>query len=375
VKKGTGYTVDKGRKSTIFESVLSVLPASFRVFEYSVLAAGASSVLLGAEELAAGPPSFAFLRGILVGITSKIISRLFGFLASTGFLGFSCWQRFDPCLAFRENPKRKRMKKLQSLPPLSLAAQRGDHDAVAQLLADPGHFDGAAFSDALHLAATGGHSKVITQLLVANPSCIDAVDSDGRTALHIAIFETQHAVTKQLLAAKPELIKVLNSAGDSALFEAVGSGHRSEEELSALGITPEEVDIYGFGSVIRGECCHDIVAILYSLYPEAAAFENDIPQTPFLRSMVYKNDFAIELMQWKLSFDEIVTAFTSHFVEEEDTNNYMERYQLVMEEQCESLFPLLGDDLTGIVFEYLGLEARKRRLGTSDEQSTKRQRV
>jgi len=40
----------------------------------------------------------------------------------------------------------------------------------------------------------------------------------------------------------------------------------------------------------------------------------------------------------------------------------------IMETQCEALFALLGDDVMGIVFECLGLEARKKK-------STKRQRV
>lgn len=251
---------------------------------------------------------------------------------------------------------------------LSSAAESGDHEAVAQLLADPSLVADTSFSDALHNAAREGHSKVIAQLLAAKPDCIDAVDSDGRTVLHIAVSESQHAVAKQLLAAKPELAKVLDNSQCTALHGAVSSGHGSDEELTALGITPEEVDVYGFGSVIRGECCHEIVALLYKLYPEAATCEDDISHTPFLNSIVYKNEFAIGLMQWKLSFDDIVAAFTDEVLEgDDDTNNYVERYQPVMEKQCESLFPLLGDDIMAIVFEGLGLEARKRQ--------TKRQRV
>jgi len=77
--------------------------------------------------------------------------------------------------------------------------------------------------------------------------------------------------------------------------------------------------------------------------------------------VIYKNYFAIELLQWKLSFDDIVAACT-HEVHER------KRYQPIMETQCEALFPLLGDDVMGIVFVCLGLEARKKR-------SAKRQRV
>jgi len=324
--------------------------------------------------------------------------------------------------------------------PLHVPAGRGDHEAVAQLLADPSLvIDDAAFANALHYAASGGHATVIAQLLAANPACIDAVsyyDSDktalhiaafeghanviaqllaanpacidavdkfgmtalhiaaekghatviaqllaakpacvdavddeyGRTALHMAVSEARHAVTKQLLAAKPELIKVLDNDRNTAFAEAVGSPGHLEEELLALGITPEEVNIYGFGSILRGECCHEIVTFLYNLYPEAATLEVDISDSPFLNALVYKNDFAIELLQWKLSFDDIVAACTHEVHDRDDLPNYVERYQPIMETQCEALFPLLGDDVMGIVFECLGLEARNKK-------SAKRQRV
>jgi len=254
--------------------------------------------------------------------------------------------------------------------PLSRAAKSGDHEAVAQQLADPSlTIDDAAFADALLLAANEGHTKVIAQLLAANPTCIDAVDSDGRTALHIAVYEARHAVTKQLLAAKPELIKVLDENLYSAFTEAVCScGHRSAEELLALGITPQRVGIFG-RSIYRGECCHEIVTLLYNLYPEAATLEDGRTQTPFLCAVVCKNEFAIELLQWKLSFDDIVAACT-HELARDDPPNYIERYQPIMETQCEALFPLLGDDIVGIVFECLGL-ARK----SKKESTNKRQRV
>jgi len=321
---------------------------------------------------------------------------------------------------------------------LSRAAESGDHEAVAQLLADTSLvIDDAAFADALHNAARKGHDKVIAQLLAANPACIDAVgyydrtalhiaaneghatviaqllaanpacldavdkcrntalhnaafaghatviaqllaanacidavDDDGMTALHMAVMEARHAVTKQLLAAKPELIKVLDNGMSTVFAQAVRSpGHRSEEELLTLGITPEEVDIYGLGSIIRGECCHEIVTLLYNMYHEAATLENDLSQSPFLLAVIYKNYFAIELLQWKLTFDDIVAAFTDEEVHDsDDLPNYVERYQPIMETQCEALFPLLGDDVMGIVFECLGLEARKKK-------SAKRQRV
>lgn len=77
-----------------------------------------------------------------------------------------------------------------------------------------------------------------------------------------------------------------------------------------------------------------------------------------------KNDFAIELLQWKFSFDDIVDA------NDGSLPDYVERYQPILETQCEALFPLLGDDVMGIVFGCLGLEARK-----SKKKSTKRQRV
>jgi len=172
-----------------------------------------------------------------------------------------------------------------------------------------------------------------------------------------------HAVTKQLLAAKPELIKVLDNDLNTAFAEAVSGAGHSEEGLLELGITPEKVVIDGYGSVVRGECCQ---TLLYNLYPEAAFVADDLEHSPFLRAVVYKNDFAIELLQWKLSFDDIVDACTNE-VNDGDPPNYVERYQPIMETECEALFALLGDDVMGIVFEGLGLEACKKR--------TKRQRV
>jgi len=249
--------------------------------------------------------------------------------------------------------------------PLSRAAKSGDHDAVAQLLADPSlTIDDTALVDALLLAAYAGHTKVIAQLLAANPACIDAVDSEGRTSLHIAVCASRHAVTKQLLAAKPELIKVLDNNLNTAFAEAVSARtHRSEEELLALGITPEKVvidDKIEYCSMVRGECCHEIVTLLYNLYPEAVTLKQKDAthtRTPFLLAVIFKNDVAIELLQWKLTFDDIVDAFTYKV---HDDSNYVERYQPIMKTQCETLFALLGDDVMGIVFECLGLEARKK---------------
>lgn len=62
-----------------------------------------------------------------------------------------------------------------------------------------------------------------------------------------------------------------------------------------------------------------------------------------------KNEL-VELFQWSLSFDDIVTQRGA---------SDEERYRPAMEQQCQSLFVCLNQDVVGVVFEYLGFVLTK----------------
>lgn len=92
--------------------------------------------------------------------------------------------------------------------------------------------------------------------------------------------------------------------------------------------------------------------------PARLALCRSVQTNPFSLAIAKERGELIEMFQWKLSFDEIVSAFALREVDCYD------RYRPVMEGQCESLSAWLNRDVVDIVFEYLGFN-RELRVGVA----------
>ena len=71
---------------------------------------------------------------------------------------------------------------------------------------------------------------------------------------------------------------------------------------------------------------------------------------PFYHAVATRHDSAIELLQWSLTFDEVVSAYDKCKQE-----SYVHRLKPLMEMQCEELARELIRDVVAVVFNYLGL--------------------
>jgi len=205
---------------------------------------------------------------------------------------------------------------------LQLAASYGHDKVVKHLLAVMDYvsishpeIDGMT---ALHLAAVGGHSKVVSQLLATNANLENIVDFEGWTPLHWAINYDHEAVAVQLLVNHPPIIA--SHVGDTAL-------HLSMERSHFTRLTP----------------------LLWQMYPNAMRVPNNEGFTPFAVAVRNDNEFAIELVQWKLPIDKIVKDCVLGSLS-------YERFRPVLEKQCEALAIVLNQDVLGTVFEYLGFD-------------------
>jgi len=127
---------------------------------------------------------------------------------------------------------------------LHVAASKGLDRVVSQLLAaKPTWVDSLTRDDlgltALHVAAERGHDKVIELLLAAKCS-VDATDFDGRTALHCATKATPETVGL-LLALAPTLIDVCDEEGRTALIYAI-KGNSEDMVNQLLAANPKNLD-------------------------------------------------------------------------------------------------------------------------------------
>lgn len=165
---------------------------------------------------------------------------------------------------------------------------------------------------ALHEAAEHGHDKVVARLLAASrPTLLDTCDSRGRTSLHCAVSNGHETVADRLLTARPKLAAVIDYTGQIALHGACRGCHNRE-----------------------------FLARLWALHP--AASQDNFLRTPFHNAVVARNDAAMDLLQWGMSFDEIAAAFKLVGTQQA----LQQRYLPVLQRQWACLLALLNKDVT-----------------------------
>lgn len=271
---------------------------------------------------------------------------------------------------------------------LHLAARYGREILVGQLLAEQPHLIGVLSSNsgsALHVAAQNGQERIVSQLLAAKPAG-GRQRTFGYTPLHVAKDERVAAL---LLAHHPEWINLRDRCGSTALKSAVSRGRSrtvacllahgavgvneemfwqvlqwSRENLSELVDAmltnkPEliqSVHPYNHNSVLHDACEHPgmskevLQKILQMSPPEALHNKlNRSNETPFEVAIRSSNKLAIEFLEWKLSLDEILESFR--------------RFPSVclpplLDQLYGCVLESLNKDVTGIVWEYLGIEPR-----------------
>lgn len=241
-------------------------------------------------------------------------------------------------------------------PELFTAAKEGDDERVAEILAErPELIDQVDFDrmTALHFAASGGHEKVVARLLAARPTLAEAKTCGNWSALSCAVAKGHDKVVEQILAAAPHLI---HAPDQYPLHRAAMFG---QEKIVAmlLAASPDLLHAVCGGDwlSLHCECTASFVAKLWRMNPRALHALGKDARTPFHIAVKMNKTELIDMFQWSLSFDEIVSAFTKEQVDFED------RYRPIMEQQCESLVEYLNQDVTSVVFEFLGFDPVKKR--------------
>lgn len=213
--------------------------------------------------------------------------------------------------------------------PLHWAASLGHEQVVAMLLAlnlNVAAKDKVGNTPLLY-AVQAGHDKVVAQMLAANCfNSLDHVDCFGWTALHNAAFYDRETCAEMLLAVAPEQSYALSKRLDTALHLWSNSGSRNKR----------------------------FFATLLASNPAALRAVNNSGHTPFDTAVFNGDDLVIDVVQWELTFDEVVNTFITH------QKSYKERLAPIVERQCECLVESLNQDVVGTVFAYLGFDLAKR---------------
>lgn len=231
----------------------------------------------------------------------------------------------------------------------------------------------------LHLAVLSGNVKLLEQLLARKPELIDAEDQGRQTALGLACCRHQLDVVAFLLAQGPTVVKeemlwdVLRcgALNDSQVSEIVRLLHAHKPELIENKVDGHTLlhKVFGFRNDIKFELPlpnrffgdrlfrEESMRTLWQLSPPQAlrATHSGIG-TPFDVAIGCGNKFAIELVQGKLTFEEIVTAFAPHPKQNQGP------FLSLLDRLSEWVHPL-NRDLADAVWEYLGFErpANKKR--------------
>jgi len=208
---------------------------------------------------------------------------------------------------------------------LHSAAMRGHHELARLLLiACPSSIDTVDYEGMTPLLHASGNSssgfrndKLMNPFLAANPKNLNALDRSG--IFHRAVKAGREDYVEQLLVMKPDLIHSLTDGGDTPLHLAMDLDANKHKQL---------------------------IEKLFALHPQAVRVTNKWSQTPFHLAVKKQKDSLMDLLQWGLSFDEVASSF-SRFYE-----SFSKRLKFLVEVQYT---PLLGKDVMGTVFDYLGL--------------------
>lgn len=234
-------------------------------------------------------------------------------------------------------------------------AARHNHDLIAaQLLTeDPSMADAVdeSYFDAFRLAIACGSKKVVAVMMKMVPHVIRAESEKGDTALLHAVQEGHAKIVSQLLALDPNLANAENFRGCTAVhFAAWGGREKIMDRLRAVNpqliINVRTALHMACGSESRSK---NFYAKLLAVNPAALRAKNSDCSTPFEIAVANDNEAAIEVLQQKLTFEEVVDGFECY------EKSFEERLRPIVERQCACLEKsFLLRDVMGIVFEYLG---------------------
>jgi len=238
----------------------------------------------------------------------------------------------------------------------------------------------------LHHAVKNGDCKIVALLLANDPDLIDVRSRKGKNAL---FFASNPEIAEMLLTERPNLLEDAESTDRNPLMEAVNQGldqvvdrmltvcpnhdtcadiiwalhHHTLEELENgervvevfLKHDPELVHRRLSGGTLLQILLEDryknigqeFITKVWRMNPDAVHMVDNEEQTPFLLALRQGLDWAIDLMQWQLSLDDIQEAC-------EQTDRDLERFRPAIE-------PLLLLSFSQeVVGEYLGFDPIKR---------------
>jgi ankyrin repeat protein len=113
---------------------------------------------------------------------------------------------------------------------LFVAASKGDAERFSELLDTEDASVVVNGLNCLHIASKKNHHGIVNILIQKDPSCINVMSADDKTALMLAAAEGSTDVVRVLAAAaaaadSTEFINFQNAAGNSALHYGVWNGH------------------------------------------------------------------------------------------------------------------------------------------------------
>jgi len=252
---------------------------------------------------------------------------------------------------------------------LHFAAKSGDSKVMERLIAQCPQLlnvDCQKGWTALHIAAKFGHRNIVSQLLAHSPSLGKVACSRRYLPLHLAAEEGHETIVAELIALNPATVLSQSDKGWTALQLAAKNGHEKVVD-KLLPLSPEAV--YSWTDPHRDTLLHHAIKLRWETPPfskeiithiwrknmEAVRTRNLFGQTPFHLCAEDGNPWAIELLQPKLCWDEIIASF-----KDLRKKPPFDRLRRVLDEQCLCLSLALTQDVVSIVFTYLGFGIPKR---------------